>query len=194
MTYHCAKGLEFSVVFMIAMEEKLLPHYTSMENPDSLEEERRLCYVGITRAKDMIFFTHACQRNNFGTQVSPKVSRFILEAYPQYTPEYAMPRQTPDFSWGRNSFSVAGKKSFVRNFDHQNQKSSGSDNSELSRAAVDEPSKTKNGFSTGDKVLHSVFGSGKIITLDGDRVKISFHKTGVKLLSLKLAKLMAFIQ
>ncbi len=184
MTYHCAKGLEFSVVFMIAMEEELLPHYNSMENTDSLEEERRLCYVGITRAKDMIFFTHACQRSKFGTQVAPKISRFILEAYPQYIPEYAQPRQSSDYS-----FSGGEKKSFVKHLDFSKKKDTNFYNLEPSRSTSNEPSKPTNGFSAGNKVLHSVFGPGKIVSIEGDRIKVSFPKTGVKLLSLKLAKL-----
>ncbi len=79
MTLHSAKGLEFPVVFLVGMEEGLFPHSRSMLDRDELEEERRLCYVGITRAKDRLFFTFASQRLYFGSRSSNVVSRFMGE-------------------------------------------------------------------------------------------------------------------
>jgi DNA helicase-2/ATP-dependent DNA helicase PcrA len=79
MTLHAAKGLEFPVVFMIGMEEGLFPHSRSMLEKDELEEERRLCYVGITRAKNRVFFTFARRRLYFGSYGSNTVSRFMKE-------------------------------------------------------------------------------------------------------------------
>lgn len=79
MTLHAAKGLEFPVVFMIGMEEGLFPHSRSLMNKEELEEERRLCYVGMTRAQQKLFFTHARRRLFFGQRTSNTVSRFILE-------------------------------------------------------------------------------------------------------------------
>ena len=79
MTLHAAKGLEFSVVFMIGLEEGILPHSKSLYNPQQLEEERRLCYVGLTRAKEKIFLSFALRRTVFGSiQVNPP-SRFLGE-------------------------------------------------------------------------------------------------------------------
>ncbi len=79
MTFHAAKGLEFPVVFMIGMEEGVFPHARALFNPGELEEERRLCYVGITRAKEKIFFSFALSRTRFGsTQMNPP-SRFLGE-------------------------------------------------------------------------------------------------------------------
>jgi DNA helicase-2/ATP-dependent DNA helicase PcrA len=79
MTLHAAKGLEFAVVFMVGMEEGLFPHSRSVMDKNELEEERRLCYVGITRAREMLFLTYARKRVFFGQKTSNIVSRFILE-------------------------------------------------------------------------------------------------------------------
>ncbi len=79
MTLHAAKGLEFPVVFMIGMEEGLFPHSRSLMDRNELEEERRLCYVGMTRAKEKLFLTYARRRLFFGQRSSNTVSRFILE-------------------------------------------------------------------------------------------------------------------
>jgi DNA helicase-2/ATP-dependent DNA helicase PcrA len=79
MTLHAAKGLEFPIVFMIGMEEGLFPHSRSLMDKGELEEERRLCYVGITRAKEKLFITYARRRLFFGQRLSNTVSRFVLE-------------------------------------------------------------------------------------------------------------------
>jgi len=79
MTLHASKGLEFKIVFMIGMEEGLFPHSRSMINKQELEEERRLCYVGITRAKERVFLSYAYKRLYFGTLSNNAVSRFLRE-------------------------------------------------------------------------------------------------------------------
>lgn len=79
MTLHAAKGLEFPVVFMVGMEEGIFPHSRSLMDRSELEEERRLCYVGITRAKDKLYLSYARRRFYFGQRSSNTVSRFILE-------------------------------------------------------------------------------------------------------------------
>jgi DNA helicase-2/ATP-dependent DNA helicase PcrA len=79
MTLHAAKGLEFSVVFMVGMEEGLFPHSRSLMEKSELEEERRLCYVGMTRAKEKLFLTYSRKRLFFGQRTNNIVSRFILE-------------------------------------------------------------------------------------------------------------------
>ncbi|MBI2597403.1 UvrD-helicase domain-containing protein [Candidatus Daviesbacteria bacterium] len=79
MTLHSAKGLEFPTVFMVGMEEGLFPHSRSMLNPQELEEERRLCYVGITRAKEKLYLTYSRQRLYFGTRSNNLVSRFLSD-------------------------------------------------------------------------------------------------------------------
>jgi DNA helicase-2/ATP-dependent DNA helicase PcrA len=79
MTVHKAKGLEFKVVFIVGMEEGLFPHARSMQNSQELEEERRLCYVGMTRAKNSLFLTFAQKRLYFGLKTANTVSRFIMD-------------------------------------------------------------------------------------------------------------------
>ena len=79
MTLHSAKGLEFPVVFLVGAEDGIFPNVRTLEQPDELEEERRLAYVGITRARERLFITHAWSRSLFGsTQYNPP-SRFIEE-------------------------------------------------------------------------------------------------------------------
>ncbi len=84
MTLHASKGLEFESVFLVGMEEGLFPHSRSMLEKEEMEEERRLCYVGITRAKKNLFITHAKQRLYFGSLSSNTPSRFISEI-PQHS-------------------------------------------------------------------------------------------------------------
>jgi DNA helicase-2/ATP-dependent DNA helicase PcrA len=79
MTLHNGKGLEFSCVFMVGLEEELLPHINAIGHPDALEEERRLCYVGMTRAKDLLFLTAARQRHLWGIAKIMRPSRFLSE-------------------------------------------------------------------------------------------------------------------
>jgi DNA helicase-2/ATP-dependent DNA helicase PcrA len=79
MTIHAAKGLEFPVVFLIGMEEGLFPHSRTLFDTQQLEEERRLAYVGVTRAKEMLYITYADKRLYFGQQVSNPPSRFLID-------------------------------------------------------------------------------------------------------------------
>lgn len=83
MTLHSAKGLEFPVVFLAGCEEELFPHYRSLEDPKALEEERRLCYVGVTRAMRKLFMTYAEVRRTYGKEVYHRPSRFLHEIPPE---------------------------------------------------------------------------------------------------------------
>jgi DNA helicase-2/ATP-dependent DNA helicase PcrA len=95
MTLHAAKGLEFNVVFMVGMEEGLFPHSRSMMDKNELEEERRLCYVGMTRAREKLFLTYSRKRLFFGQKTTNIVSRFILEL-PEGTLERNLNRMESD--------------------------------------------------------------------------------------------------
>jgi DNA helicase-2/ATP-dependent DNA helicase PcrA len=79
MTLHAAKGLEFPVVFMVGMEEGLFPHARTLWESQELEEERRLAYVGITRAKELLYLTYATRRLYFGQNASNPPSRFLSD-------------------------------------------------------------------------------------------------------------------
>ena len=79
MTVHAAKGLEFPVVFIVGMEEKLFPHANSLEDDAELEEERRACYVALTRAEKKLYITSAAERTSFGKRKEQEISRFVLE-------------------------------------------------------------------------------------------------------------------
>ncbi len=95
MTLHAAKGLEFDVVFMVGMEEGFLPHFRSMEAPHEIEEERRLCYVGITRAKKLLYLTRAHKRKYYGVYRAFKASRFLGEI-PEYLVETLNKKVKPE--------------------------------------------------------------------------------------------------
>ena len=84
MTFHSAKGLEFKVVFMVGMEEGIMPHINSIMEENGIEEERRLCYVGITRAKERLYITNAKMRMLYGKDMVNPPSRFIAEIAPEY--------------------------------------------------------------------------------------------------------------
>lgn len=92
MTIHAAKGLEFPIVFIIGMEEGLFPHSRSLMDKQELEEERRLCYVGMTRAQQKLYFTYARRRLFFGQRTTNTVSRFILEL-----PEHVISQKKGDY-------------------------------------------------------------------------------------------------
>ncbi len=98
MTYHSAKGLEYPVVFMVGMEEGILPHFRALTSPKELEEERRLCYVGITRAKEKLFFTCTQLRRLFGQMQANPSSRFLQEV-PQHLMESISLEHDGDDSW-----------------------------------------------------------------------------------------------
>ena len=84
MTMHNGKGLEYTVAFLVGLEEDLFPHANSRGNLDSIEEERRLCYVGMTRAKKYLYLSHAEVRFLFGSSRFMRRSRFLSEIPPQY--------------------------------------------------------------------------------------------------------------
>lgn len=165
MTMHTSKGLEYPVVFLIGMEENLFPHVRSILSEDELEEERRLCYVGITRAMERLYLTHAQQRMYFGrTMVNPP-SRFLAEI-----PEELLPRPkkaNKDMTYRTGHQNPIAEKTLVK------------------KVIAD--------FKAGDKVKHNKFGEGTVIQLSGSgddvEVKVAFAGLGVKALILKYAPL-----
>jgi DNA helicase-2/ATP-dependent DNA helicase PcrA len=192
MTLHSAKGLEFPLVFLAGAEENLFPHRMSIEEPGRLEEERRLCYVGITRAMEKLVITYAESRRLHGNENFNSVSRFIKEIPSELLEEVRVKSTiSRPISFGRSSFSgrgasYGGESSFGRDasdFAPKKAKPGMSDKGE------------ETGFYLGQRVMHPVFGEGKILHFEGDgpgaRVQVKFTGEGTKWLILKFAKLEA---
>ena len=178
MTLHTCKGLEFSSVFVVGMENGLLPHASSMSEPEEYEEERRLCYVGFTRARKKLFVTHARQRRIYGNIFNYQPSDFLLSI-----PGEVMTREASGFNTG---IELNGKKL-----------SEGSSKTPSYKKYSDDAYsiETKDGtYSIGTKVLHAKFGSGIVLNLSGNEENLGlevFFKApyGKKKLSANHAKL-----
>ena len=207
MTLHSAKGLEFPVVFIVGMEEGLFPGNQVMYDPTELEEERRLCYVGITRAKEKLYITNARSRMLFGNTSFTRPSRFLAEIPEELTDfERNAPQQTfyggySGVSYGGSSYS-GGTKMFSREKSYSKSstssaprnKASGFVNGGFSSA----PKKTSTDnvtldFKVGDTVEHKTFGKGMIVSakaMGGDMLlEIAFDNCGTKKVMAKMAKL-----
>jgi DNA helicase-2/ATP-dependent DNA helicase PcrA len=169
MTVHSAKGLEFDVVFLSGLEEGLFPHEQSVMERDGLEEERRLAYVAITRARQRLYLSHAQTRMLHGQTRYNIPSRFLQEI-----PEALMKWLTPRFS---------RRKAFTADF------------SRSKDAFLMKKPRDTGGFRIGQNVVHPKFGSGVIIDAEGQgtdaRVQVNFGTQGVKWLAVSVAKLQA---
>ena len=210
MTLHSAKGLEFPVVFIVGMEEGLFPGNQVMYDPSEIEEERRLCYVGITRAKEKLHITNARTRMIYGNTSITRPSRFISEIPEELTDSNLNSSQQGFFGGfsSQNSFGssygggYSSKQSGVsqRNGFSGTQKSNSSSSAHgFSRggfsnntvAKKSEPVKLD--YKVGDTVEHKTFGQGLIInanSVGGDMVlEIAFDNCGTKKIMAKMAKL-----
>ena len=171
MTVHSAKGLEFDVVFLTGLEEGLFPHEQSVMEPEGLEEERRLAYVAITRARHRLYLSHAQTRMLHGQTRYNIPSRFLEEI-----PQGLMKWLTPRFS---------KQKAFQPDFSRQTQ-------APFPRKPQ---AREVNGFRIGQNVVHPKFGAGVIVDLEGQggdvRVQVNFRNHGLKVLALAMAKLQA---
>jgi DNA helicase-2/ATP-dependent DNA helicase PcrA len=187
MTLHSAKGLEFPTVVIAGLEEGLFPHSRSSEDEEELEEERRLCYVGMTRARQKLVLTGAARRRVFGDYQSTEVSRFIdeipFELVERITPSYsASPYQNqfPHYEFRTNPYGRGRRGGGVRE-------------EQPAYAYEDEDQSTGMALRPGMKVRHLQFGVGTVITvepLDGDtKLSVRFSTAGVKTLRAKFAKL-----
>ena len=170
MTLHSAKGLEFHLVFLAGMEEGLFPHKMSMDNIAGLEEERRLCYVGITRARTKLYMSHAESRRMHGEVNLCRPSRFINEIPDELLDEIRMKSSVSRPSFGKTR--IGGRIS-----------------SKLS-GDIEVP---ETDLSLGQRVVHGKFGEGVILNYEGQgpnaRVQVNFDAVGSKWLVLSYAKL-----
>lgn len=169
MTLHSAKGLEFPLVFLVGMEEGLFPHKMSLEAPGRLEEERRLAYVGITRAMQKLVISYAETRRLYGSETYNKVSRFVREIPAPLIQEV---RLSNSVSRPVSTSSMGGGSLFAGS------------------AIPQTP------FNLGQRVRHSLFGEGTILNFEGAgaqaRVQVNFENEGSKWLMLAYAKLEAY--
>lgn len=186
MTLHSSKGLEFPVVFLVGMEEGLFPHARTLMDETEIEEERRLCYVGITRAKEKLFLSSTKMRTIYGNTVTYPPSRFLqeiparlvktikrqerfsaLENFKQVSEKYSARPQKPASTFNPHSFMPQKP------------------------AAAAEGTGTR--FNTGDRVSHSKWGEGMVVSVkdspDGQEVKVAFAGAGVRSLLTKYAVL-----
>lgn len=155
MTIHAAKGLEYPVVFMSGMEESIFPHSRSLYDQSEMEEERRLCYVGMTRAEKELYMTHANRRLLYGGIQHNPPSRFLSEIDSSFV-------ETAIYSSTQDSFSDGWEQP---NTQPQIQ------------------------VAIGDRVKHTIFGTGTITALDGDVATIQFASRGAKKLNIAFAPL-----
>jgi len=166
ITLHQAKGLEFPVVFIVGLEEGLLPYRKSFDDPEEMEEERRLCYVGVTRAKQQLYLLRSYRRSLFGGTTANPPSRFLQDVSPHLVRTKGL--------W-EESLTPAVRRDFTRN----------------SETPV-EPVRTFT-LKVGDHVRHSKFGSGIVMTCnatkDDQELTVVFEEFGVKKLLASLAPL-----
>ena len=181
MTLHNAKGLEFSVVFLAGMEEGLFPHSRSAESDEELEEERRLCYVGITRAKERLIITHAAERRLYGYPQANLVSRFVQE----------LPREAMEFVGAE----IPAKHEFQDRvpWDKASYGADRRGTTELRTAPQVLPSGAVDRYYKGAVVKHAKFGLGTVQRSEGSgddrKISVSFPGYGVKTLAVKYANL-----
>ncbi|MGL4773190.1 MAG: DNA helicase PcrA [Clostridium sp.] len=192
MTLHSAKGLEFPVVFMVGMENGLFPSATDFDQSDKMEESRRLCYVGITRAREVLYMTSAEVRRVFGKTVAYPQSDFINEIKSDLK-EYVNSRT--GMSSRSNAFGVTKPTSSGYNNPH-GLRGGAFRNQTLSQVKAEKESKpsfTMGEISLGRKVKHDKFGVGTVVSItpsgNDKKLTIAFDKQGVKILMLSLANL-----
>ena len=163
MTMHSAKGLEFKLVLLTGLEESLFPHGRSMESASQLEEERRLCYVAITRAMEKLYITHAESRRLHGTDTFNPPSRFLREI-PKELIDEIRPRAQTNIPYNRKGFNET-KMEFEEEI----------------------------GIALGQKVKHKKFGEGIVLNYEGSgdsaRVQVNFDESGTKWLVMTYANL-----
>lgn len=161
MTIHASKGLEFPVVFVVGMEESIFPHSRALYSSSEMEEERRLCYVAMTRAKEELYLLHATRRLLYGGIQNNIPSRFLSEVDSEYSKVSLEPRVVLDSEFSQVQETIA--------------------NARAEQARVN--------LSKGDRVKHKIFGEGEVISLDGDVASIKFAGRGLKQLNIAFAPL-----
>lgn len=207
MTMHSAKGLEFPVVFVVGVEEGIFPGIRAIGEPDEMEEERRLCYVAMTRAKERLYMTCAAQRMLFGRTSANRPSRFLGEIPEEYVEKsgrnYRSEQEEGDGGWQSQQHKTRQRPVFDRGYSVGGGYTGAIGGTQGGRSAADvgsvekrpgvssRPAASLPDFQKGDTVIHKAFGQGLITGLTpmgGDAlVEIAFEKSGTKKLMLKAA-------
>jgi DNA helicase-2/ATP-dependent DNA helicase PcrA len=173
MTLHTSKGLEYPAVFIAGMEEGLIPHNRSQDDDREIEEERRLCYVGMTRARRLLYLTNALSRELYGNREDATPSRFLREIDPA-----VLHRIEPERQSQAGILRQPSREPYVDYSDSQLPES-------------DVP--VTEAFAVGAKVQHATFGRGVVKRREGRgdaaKVWVAFERGGLKLLVLKFANL-----
>lgn len=170
MTVHSAKGLEFPIVFLVGMEEGVFPISRATMNDSQLEEERRLCYVGMTRAEEKLYLTYATERNIFGKTTNQRASRFLEDIPKDALNGTVVSSRTKEFE----GYSMYNKYK---------------DKYKLERAVVDTTPKEKTEFDIASQIKHPTFGIGKIVAKNKDIYTIVFEGIGLKKIDINYVKL-----
>jgi DNA helicase-2/ATP-dependent DNA helicase PcrA len=174
MTLHSAKGLEFPVVFITGMEEGILPHSRSLEDPDEMEEERRLAYVGITRAKDRVYLSYAFRRSRWGSSEVNAPSRFLNDI-PQ------------NLLSGSKSFAGATPRVAAA------ERAATWSTTPASRATPPARLSREPSFRSGQRVKHATFGEGIVVESqmqgNDEELTVAFELAGIKRLLVSFANL-----
>lgn len=173
MTVHSAKGLEFPIVFLVGMEERIFPHASSSRDEAGLEEERRLCYVAMTRAMEHLFLTCAAERFRFGDRTYQSPSRFLQEI-----PDELIQTLGTASRGSRSSSSSSSSSTSSSRFDY---------------SYAQEEAGEGEGVQVGTRVRHPVFGRGEVLAVVGvdlnQKLRIKFERAGVKTILVRFANL-----
>ena len=186
ITLHQAKGLEYKAVFIVGMEEGLLPHSRSLEHPEQMEEERRLCYVGLTRAHSRLYLMRAFRRGFRGNYEPSVPSRFLMDIPSKLTLNTGANITQRDSKAFKKTVTAPKRTSVTET------KSPYEEYKERIRQKKINSSKKQNDYNAGDKVVHDVFGEGVVV--DVKAIPSDFELTiafkdglGIKKLLLQLA-------
>lgn len=182
MTLHSAKGLEFPVVFMAGMEDGLFPSWRSFERGDGVEEERRLCYVGMTRAKEKLYLTSAGIRTIYGKTDYTRESMFLREIDRKLLEGDAIftGSSYDRYSGVTSSTSYMDEGEIFRPFAQMRA---------IKQSSAAKPKLTAADLEPGNRVKHTKFGEGQVITVEGNAVTVIFDRVGTKKLAIDVAPL-----
>lgn len=182
MTLHSAKGLEFPIVFIPGMEEGIFPGSQSMYSEEDMEEERRLAYVGITRAREKLYLINAQQRMLYGTTSRNPASRFLREIPENVTEDVTVRMFSSSSFGGRKIGGETQKSSYAHRFGQSGH-----------TAGKTAPSATAGSYSAGDTVRHKTFGTGVILSVqpmgNDTLLEVAFDKAGTKKMMANFARL-----